>query len=315
MQKAFVCFLGVCVVLAACNTPTVESVNSDQQNDKLAEVLARGALIIATDADYEPQSKLLRGVISNPNTKCSPAQYTANQMTGFDVDVAVEIAHRLGVEPCFVTPPWSQLVAGNWGDNWDIHVGSVAITLDRMQVLYFSQPYYATPTVVLINKQNTTFKKAEDLSGKRIGICVGCTFESYLKGTLQVPGEKIEYRIQNAQITGYENEAPAIEDLSAGDGVKLDAVITIYPVAKQAIDVGKPVKVLDKPLWFTFASVTMDRASRHDPIRLLNEVSTIIRNLHADGTLMRLSVKYQGLDFTQEAARFDIASLNQFSLP
>jgi len=34
-----------------------------------------------------------------------------------------------------------QLVAGNWGDNWDIHVGSVAITFERMKNLYFSQPY------------------------------------------------------------------------------------------------------------------------------------------------------------------------------
>ena len=314
MQKAFVGFISVCVILAACASAP-ENSKSVEQNDKLAEVLERGTLIIATDADYEPQSKLLAGVIPNPSTKCNPAQYTANQMVGFDVDVAVEIARRLGIEPCFVTPPWSQLVAGNWGDNWDIHVGSVAITVERMQVLYFSQPYYATPTIVLINKQNTTFTKAEDLSGKRIGVCVGCTFEAYLKGNLQIPGEKLEYRIRNALVTAYENEAPAIDDLSAGDGVKLDAVMTIYPVAKQAIDSGKPVKILGKPLWFAFASVTMDRVSHRDPEQLLNRITTIIRDLHADGTLKSWSMKYQGSDLTQEAAQYDIGSLHQFSPP
>jgi len=281
------------------------------QNDKLAEILARGTLVIATDADYAPQSRLLENSTPDPNTKCSPTQYTANQMTGFDVDVAVAIAQHLGVEPCFVTPPWSQLVAGNWGDNWDIHVGSVAITFDRMKVLYFSQPYYATPSVILVHKDNVTYKKAEDLSGKRIGVCVGCTFEAYLNGTLQMPGEKIEFRIRNAQIVGYENEEPAINDLSVGDGVKLDAVMTILPLAKHAIEDGKPVKILGEPLLFAYASVTLDRSSRRDPMRLLGKITDLIRELHANSTLKKWSIKYQGLDLTQKAAQYDLSALNQ----
>jgi polar amino acid transport system substrate-binding protein len=203
------------------------------------------------------------------------------------------------------------LVAGNWGDNWDIHVGSVAITFDRMKALYFSQPYYATPSVLLVYKDNATYKKAEDLSGKRIGICVGCIFEDYLKGMLQMPGEQIEYRIQNAQIIGYENEEPAISDLSEGDGTKLDGVITILPLAKKAIADGKPVKILGEPLLFAYASVTLDRASRRNPLRLLEKITDIIRKLHADATLKKLSMKYQGIDLTQEAAQYDLSAINQ----
>lgn len=295
-------FFSACSPAAAVPTP---------QDDKLAEILARGTLVVATDADYAPQSKLLRDTPPAEGTKCSPVQYTANQMVGFDVNVAVEIARRLGVEPCFVTPPWSQLVAGNWGDNWDVHVGSVAITFDRMKVLYFSQPYYATPSIILVHKDNSTFKAPEDLSGKRIGVCVGCTFESYLKGDLQLPGQTVEYRIQNAQIIGYENEDPAIRDLSDGDGVKLDAVITLVAVAEQAIRSGNPVRILGKPLWFSYAAVTLDRASRRGQTRLLIEISNIIHELHADGTLRQWSKEYQGTDLTQEAAKFDLDSLQQ----
>jgi len=297
------------LVLAACSSSVNDPTTTP--NDKLAEIQARGTLIIATDADYAPQSKLLADVTPISNTKCEPTQYTANQFTGFDVDVAVEIARQLGVEPCLVTPPWSQLVAGNWGNNWDIHVGSVAITFDRMKVLYFSQPYYATPTVLLVHKDNTTFKKLEDLSGKRIGVCVGCTFEAYLKGTLQIPGEKIEFKIHNSQIVGYENEEPAIVDLSAGDGVKLDAVITILPLAQQAITSGKPVKILGDPLLFAYASITMDRTSRRDVTRLRNELTNIIQDLHSNGVLKQLSIEYQGQDLTQKAARFDLSTLSQ----
>jgi len=223
----------------------------------------------------------------------------------------VEIARQLGVEACFVTPPWSQLVAGNWGDNWDVHVGSVAITYERMKVLYFSQPYYATPTVILVHKENSTFNRPEDLSGKRIGICAGCTFEEYLQGTLQIPGQKIEYRIRNPQIVAYENEDPAIEALSLGDGVKLEAVITILPKALAAIHAGKPVRMLAGPLLFAYASVTLDRSSGRDSVRLLNEITRIIQEMHHDGTLKKISIEYQGLDLTQEASQFDLTSIKQ----
>jgi len=312
MNRIAVVSIGVLMILTACAPAAAVPT---PQNDKLAEILARGTLVIATDADYAPQSKLLSGSSPKLGTKCSPVQYTASQMVGFDVRVAEEIASRLGVEPCFVTPPWSQLVAGNWGDNWDTHVGSVAITFDRMGALYFSQPYYATPTVILVHKDNVSFKKPEDLSGKRIGVCVGCTFESYLKGTLQIPGTEIEYKIQNSQVVGYENEEPAIQDLSAGDGVKLDAVITILPKARQALDSGSHVKILGEPLWFAYASVTFDRTSRRSQARLLDEVSDIIRELHANGTLQRWSMEYQGIDLTREAARFDLSSLGQSLQP
>ncbi len=312
MRRTEIIAAGILMILSACSPATAVPT---PQNDKLAEILARGTLVIATDADYAPQSRLLPDESPVPGTKCNPAQYTGNQMKGFDVNVAVEIARRLGVEPCFVAPPWSQLVAGNWGDNWDVHVGSVAITFDRMKALYFSQPYYATPTVILVHADNTTFTVPEDLSGKRVGVCVGCTFESYLKGMLQVPGEPVEYRIQDAQIIGYENEDPAIADLSLGDGIELDAVMTILPVAERAIALGKPVKILGEPLWFTYASVTFDRSSRRDQTRIVDEVSNIIRELHANGTLQKWSVEFQGVDLTQEAARFDITSLQQSLQP
>lgn len=309
MNRRIVVFLLIGLVLCSCLPSTQPT--AAVLADKLAEIQARGTLVIATDADYMPQSQLLFDKVREPHTKCEPLQYTANQLTGFDVDVAVEIARGLGVEPCFVTPPWSQLVAGNWGDNWDIHVGSVALTQDRLNVLYFSQPYYATPAVILLHEKNARFKTLEALSGKRIGVCAGCTFEGYLQGTLEIPGQELEYRIQDAQIVAYQNEDPAIADLALGDGRKLDAVITILPKARAAIQAGKPLKLLDGLVWFEYASVTLDRASKRDPARLWNEITRLIQEMHRAGTLKKLSLQYQGVDLTQEAARFDLASLEQ----
>lgn len=297
-------------VLTACTALPENQVSVP--NDKLAEIRARGTLLIATDANYAPQSVLIEGSKQRQGTKCAAAQYSANQFEGFDVDVAVEIANSLGVEPCFVTPPWSQLVAGNWGDNWDIHVGSVAITFDRMQDLYFTSPYYSTPTVLIVHEANTSFQKAEDLSGKRIGTCVACTFEAYLNGTLKIPGADFEYRIRDAQVVAYENEDPAIDDLSLGDGVALDAVMTILPKARAAIAAGKPIRLLEEPVLFAFASITLDRSASRSNERLWYEINQTIHDMHASGRLSELSVQYQREDLTQEAAAYDIAVLDQF---
>jgi polar amino acid transport system substrate-binding protein len=244
-------------------------------------------------------------------TKCAPTQYTANQFTGFDVGTAVTIANELGVEPCFVTPPWSQLIAGNWQNNWDVHVGSVAITFGRMKSLYFSQPYYATPTVALVHVDNTSINKIEDLSGKKIGVCAGCNIESYLNMDLKMPGQEIQYHIQNAKITAYENEPPALDDLALGDGVILDSVLTLLPVARSAIESGKPFRMLEEPIIFAYASVTLDRINTRDPERLLAEITRIIQKMHSAGRLKDMSMKYIGIDLTQEAAAFDLSKIEQ----
>lgn len=309
MKQTLFLFALSILVLTACTAPA--AVATAIPEDKLAEIQARGTLVIATDPDYAPQSRLLPHKTLPADTKCGPTQYAASQFEGFDVDVAVEIADRLGVEPCFVTPPWSQLIAGSWGDNWDIHAGSVAITFERMKALYFSQPYYATPTVVLVHKDNASFQRLEDLSGKQIGVCAGCIFEEYLKGDLKLPGEEVAYRIKDAHIVAYENEEPAINDLSLGDGVELDAVMTILPKASAAIRSGKPVRMLPETVLFGYAAITLDRSTHRNSARLLSAIDEIINDMHATGKLRELSLHYQGIDLTQEAADFDISSVPQ----
>jgi polar amino acid transport system substrate-binding protein len=305
-KKLFAMFLAC--LLAACAPAATPAPVFD---DKLAEILARGTLVIATDETYAPQSKLIENSVPTADTKCAPTQYTANQFTGFDVDVAVAVAQELGVEPCFVTPPWSQLIAGNWQNNWDVHVGSVAITYERMKSLYFSQPYYATPTVALVHVDNVSINGLEDLSGRRIGVCAGCNIESYLNMNLKMPGQEIQYRIKNADIVAYENEAPALDDLAEGDGVVLDSVLTLLPVARDAVKSGRPFRMLEEPIIFAYASITLDRINSRSPERLLAEITRIVQKMHGDGRLKIISMDHIGIDLTQEAAAFDISKIEQ----
>jgi polar amino acid transport system substrate-binding protein len=296
------------LILAAC-APAATTPPPPQ--DKLAEILARGTLIVSTDPAYPPQSELKPDDVRAEGTKCANDQKTAGELVGFDIDVAVAIAKGLGVEACFVTPDWTLITAGNWANRWDISVGSMTITPERMQALYFAQPYYTTPAAIFVHKDNTTLTGPADLAGKNVGVCSGCTYESYLNGTLQIPGETINFAVKGANIKGYDTDSTALQDLALGDGVRLDAVITAEPTGQGFIADGQPLKQLGQPVYFEYLAPAIDKAATPNPIPFLNRVTEIVKQLHNDGTLKSLSQKYYQADLTSAAATFDLARLNQ----
>jgi len=301
----------VLVLLAGCagaqSTPEPTA-----PNDLLTKITARGTLVVATDPAYPPQSEFILGATRAAATRCAPSEYTADEFTGFDVETAVEIARRLGVEPCFVTPPWTQLTAGNWDDRWDISVGSMAVTPERMEGLFFTQPYYATPAALFVHESNTTFSQPSDLSGKRVGGCTDCTYEAYLEGTLVIPGTEIDFVIRDPLIIGYDVDLPALQDLALGDGVQLDGVLVAQPTGQQAIKDGLPLKQLGEAVFFEYLAAAVDKKSSQDPVAFVQRVSEIVQQMHRDGTLLKLSQQYYGEDFTTAASQFDVQALGQF---
>jgi len=300
------------LVLVACASSPGPTATPTLSADKLAEIMARGTLIVATDPNYAPQSELKKGVARATDTRCASNQHTADQLEGFDVDVAVEIARRLGVEACFVTPAWTLVVGGSWADRWDINVGSMTITPDRMELLYFTQPYYTTPAAFFVHEDNTSFHQPSDLSGKRVGVCTGCTYEYFLDGSLVIPGEKIDFVVEDAIIHGYEIDMPAMQDLALGNGVQLDAVLVAQPTGQNAIGEGLSLKQLGEPVFFEYLAVDIDKKHSKDPISLVNKVNQIVQQMHSDGTLLKLSWQYYGEDLTTAASQFDIHALGQF---
>jgi polar amino acid transport system substrate-binding protein len=280
-------------------------------DDKLTEILTRGKLVIATDAAYPPNSELKPGASRAAGTKCARNEYTADEFTGYNIAVAVKIARGLGVEPCFVTPTRTEIISGGWADRWDIHIGSLAITPERMKLMYFTQPYYAGPVSLFVNKNNTVYSNPADLSGKKIGVCAGCILERYLEGTLDLPGQKIDFAIKNATIVAYENEAVALTDLAAGDGVKLDAVLTNQPLGEDAIKNRMPIRLLGRPVFYDYDAAAVDKKSGRDPASFVRNVTGTIREMNQDGTLLRLSQQYYGQDRVTETARFNSSALEQ----
>ncbi|MFH0968487.1 MAG: transporter substrate-binding domain-containing protein [Methanobacteriota archaeon] len=282
------------------------------QNDKLAEIISRGTLVSAVDTNYPPSSEIIPEATRKPNSMCAPTEYTLDEFKGFNIEVTAEIARQMGVEPCYVTPPRTQTNSGNWADRWDIYP-ILYITEERLKSFYFTQPTFALPSLFYVHQNNTHIKTPDDLSGKRIGACLGCAQEQYLKGNLSLPGHTFNNSIQNASIIAYDNEKMAIDDLSFGDGVYLDAILTSDSTGDTAIKGGSPIKSLNATAFYGYVAPAIDKKSGRDPRTFVTRISGIVQNMHKNGMLSNLSMKFFKKDITSEAGRFNVDGLNQFS--
>ena len=250
--------------------------------DLLAEVKNRKKLLIATDANYQPQS------FRNPD----------GSWEGFDVDVGREIAKRLGVEPEFMNISWDVITAGSWNGRWDINIGSMTVTSDRKKVLLFTSPYYYAPAAFAVHNDSPA-ASISDLQGKKVGVGTATTYQDYLQGTLTLEDEKIvQPAPQQVEVKSYETDLLALDDLALGNGTRLDAVLTALPTIQNAIKGGRPFKVLGEPVYYETLAVALDQKSPMPSESLRDEISRIVDELHKDGTLTALSNKHYGIDLT-----------------
>jgi polar amino acid transport system substrate-binding protein len=302
------------VLLAGCGGDDADSGSraaadqgADPATDKLAQVQARGTLILFTDPAYPPQSFKVKGAKRAGSTKCAANQLTADQIAGYDADTGKLVAKALAVEPCFVTPSWTEVTSGNWGDRWDLAYGSGAIEVSRMEGLYMTQPYYSTPANFFVPKSSPAEAPA-DLSGKEVGACTGCTMEKYLRGTLELPGPKLEQLVSKPKIVTFDTEVPGLAATARG---KVDGFLCSEPVGAEAIAKGAPLRMLAEPAYYSNKTGYVDKKSGLDVGPFVDRVNRIIAARHADGTLGRLSVKYFGKDYAAKAAEFDLGSIGQ----
>ena len=264
--------------------------------DALANVCSSGTLRVATDAKYAPQSSF------NVQT---------GQWQGFDVDVANEIASRLGVTPELQDQKWGVITAGSWNDRWDVSVGSMTDTIDREKLFYFTPAYYYTPAAISVSTDNTSITGPADLTGKTVCVGVSTTYQDYVQGTLKLGAgaPPFDFQIHGANLQTYTTDTDALDNLALGDGVRCDAAISAQQTIQAYIDDGGKVKLVGDPLYYEPLSVAFDKNDPSDAQSLSEAVGNIIDDMHADGTLSALSKKwYNGVDWTVSSASKGSAS-------
>ncbi len=245
----------------------------------LEAIKARGVLKVSTDPNYKPQSFL--------NEK--------GELDGFDIDVAKEIGKRLGVKVEFVTPAWEIITAGNWGGRWDLSIGSMTITPDRKKVLYFTSPYYYTPAQFAAPKDSPV-SKVEDFAGKTVCVGASTTYDSYLNGNLTLEGEPILKQVTGVKEQTFETDAECIQAIQAGRK-EIEGVLTALPTIESAMQSGAPIKKIGDPVYYEDLAGAMDKNVPNSE-SFVAAVTKIIDDMHKDGTLTQLAVKWYGVDLS-----------------
>lgn len=228
---------------------------ADESGDLLETIRDRGTIIVSTDPDYAPQSFL------EPD----------GTFVGFDIDVATEIAERLGVDIQFETPSWDAITAGSWSERWDISVGSMTITTPRKEALSFTRPYYYVPANMAA-AESAGVSSADELP-------------------FDLP--------EGAEATTLPTDANCAEAIQAG---REEFVLWISgeTTIDEAISRDVPLVKFEEPIFTENLAVAIDKnGPAHDA--LLYEIDRIIGEMHEDGTLTELSEEwFDGEDLTQD---------------
>jgi polar amino acid transport system substrate-binding protein len=286
----------VSTLLAACGSGTATP------TDLLAQIKERGTILVSTDPNYEPQSFLNTEGKPPSDTKCPSDTLTSAEMQGFDVDVALEIGKRLGVEVCFATPEWDMITAGNWADKWDISVGSMTIKPARQVILDFTTPYYYTPAMIgTLNDSGIT--SIADLAGKAICVGTSTTYDDWLNGNLDLPATSIYSQPPtDVTVVPLPTDQECFQALAAGrkDFV---AYVTSDTVIDANIAADTRITKVGKAVFSEDLGIAIDKAHSLPTATLLKAVDDIVIAMHADGTLSQLSINWFGADLTQDPTK------------
>jgi polar amino acid transport system substrate-binding protein len=155
------------LVCAGCGT---------RDADDLASVHAAKVLRIGVKADTPPYG-LMRG----------------GARQGFDVDLAMAVASRLGVEPAFVTVTSADRIPKLLAGEVDCVIASMTITRTREQQVDFSVPYFQDGQALLVRSASPV-QSYQDLAGKKVAFVKGSTSGTYLK---QVAPEAIGIEVDD----------------------------------------------------------------------------------------------------------------------
>ncbi len=237
-------------------------------DNSLAQLKARGVFVLGLDDSFPPMG------FRDEN----------NEIVGFDIDLAKEVAKRLGVQ--FKAQPinWDskeqELNTGKIDCIWN----GLTITEERKKALSFTKPYLANKQVVVVRK-GSGLNSLSDMYGKTIALQSGSSAEDAVNDTpdFQKGVKNIVFLDQNLM---------ALNDLAIGgvDGVVMDSVVAEYAIAES----GMPLVTLDESL----ASEEYGIAFRKNDVKLTDEVQKILEEMAADGTVARISTAWFGSDIT-----------------
>ena len=211
-----------------------------------------------------------------------------NEIVGFDIDLAKEVAKRLGREVEFKAIDWNSKEAELKSGRVDILWNGLDITDKRKENMLFSEPYMDNRQIVFVAKNGKVSVAGEaDLAGKTIGTQSGGTTEEYFEN-------KPELKASMKEVKYYPDYINAFMDLENGrlDAVVGDEIIGRYYISKHPDEIQAIDTVIGTVSQFGIAF-------RKDDQKLRDEVQKVFDEMKADGTAAKISEKWFAKDITK----------------
>ncbi|WP_109481322.1 transporter substrate-binding domain-containing protein [Paraburkholderia sp. C35] len=251
-----------------------------------AVFLCAAFLCVAARAQGDDALARLRqkGEISIANTQASPPWSLldeSNQPAGYDVDVAREIAKRIGVpKVTFVADSFSNFVDGLRTAKYDIVVNSMAATAERKKIVDFSVPYAPQEFRIWVNDKTSGINQVADLAGRKVGVEAGTSNEVWARAHLP-----------NSTILSYDNGGFLYNDLGTG---RIDAVIESHFAGLKEKEINHlPIHEAGPVLTISLGCIALPK---NQPA-LENAINGAIADMSKDGTLERLGHKWLGSNY------------------
>jgi len=207
-----------------------------------------------------------------------------NEIVGYDVDLAKEVAKRMGVELVLQPIDWAAKEQELNTFQIDCIWNGFTITEERKKNVLYTPPYLKNAQVIVV-KGNSPINSLRDLAGKSVGTQAG---SSSVEAIDDAPAFKASLR----NIVLYQEFLTALMDLDVGG---IDAVVIDLVVANDNINrSGKAFRILGE----TLEDEEFGIGFRLGEKALADKVWATLLDMAKDGTVARIATQWLGADIS-----------------
>lgn len=203
------------------------------------------------------------------------------EIIGFDIDLAKEVANRLGMNLYVQQIDWNskelELSQGNIDAIWN----GLSITDERKEHMLFTDPYLENDQIIVV-PQDSDISGINDLAGKVIAVQAG-------SAALDALNENPIYD-ELGEVVTYNDNVSAFQDLKIGraDALIVDSVVANWYIS----DSDSKLKIVNDSL----SPEQYGVAVALDNEELLNKINTELNNVKNDATGEEISTNWFGSD-------------------
>ena len=211
----------IAISMVGCGNNVKKESASNNKTSALEAIKAKGTLVIGTSADYPPYEfhKEIDG---------------KDQIVGFDIEIAKELAKDLGVKLEIKDMAFDGLlVTLQSSDKLDMIFAGMTPKPERLENADFSDIYYTATHRFMVRKgDETSITSMDDLKGKKIGVQKGSIQEDIAKENFDA-----------ANIKSLDKVTDLVLDLKNN---KVDAVLAELPVAQINVQKNTGIAIAEK---------------------------------------------------------------------